>query len=125
MEKKDAEVGQPPRLTKDKLGYKWLESFQQHLSEKIGVRNTPYTYLTCPTIAAPAVLLPLASLQPFALNYFSIIEELKFCVTHTHNLFQADNNVLFCLIDRAVLGHDVSATIAPFQRFQNGRATYF
>ena len=27
MEEKDAEVGQPPRLTKEKLVYKWLELF--------------------------------------------------------------------------------------------------
>ncbi len=59
------------------------------------------------------------------MNCLSIEEELKFCVTHTHNLFQADNNALFHLIDRAVLGHDVSATIAPFQISQNGRAAYF
>jgi len=39
-------------------------------------------------------------------------------------LFQADNNALFPLIDRAVIGHDVSATIAPFQRSQDGRADY-
>ena len=32
---------------------------------------------------------------------------------------------MFPLIDRAVLGHDVSATIAPFRRSQNGRAAYF
>jgi hypothetical protein len=50
----------------------------------------------------------------FSLNYLSIEEELRSCVTHTHNLFQADNNALFHLIDGAVLGHDVSATIAPF-----------
>ena len=65
MKKKDAEVGQPPKLTKEKIVYKWLESFQQHLFEKIGVRNTPFTYLTPPDIAAPAVLLPRAALQPF------------------------------------------------------------
>ena len=99
MEKKDAEVGQPLRLTKDKLVYKWLESFQQHLSEKIGVRNTPFTHLTCPEISAPAVLLPRAALQPFSVNYLSIEEELKLCVTHTQNLFQAVNNDLFHLID--------------------------
>ena len=98
-EKKDAEVKQPPRLTKEKLVYKWLESFQQHPSEKIGVRNTPFTYLTCLDIAAPAVLLPWAALQPFSLSYFSIEEEFKFCISHTHNLFQADNNALFHLID--------------------------
>ena len=92
LEKKDVKVGQPPRLTKDMLVYKWLESFHQHISEKIGVRNAPLTYLTCPTIAAPAALLPQTALQPFSLNYFSIEEELRFCITHTHNLFQADNS---------------------------------
>ena len=50
MEKKDAEFGQSPRLTKEKLVYKWLESFHQHLSEKIGMRNLPFTYLTHPDI---------------------------------------------------------------------------
>ncbi len=44
-------------------------------------------------------------------------------LSHSH-LFQADNSALFHLIDRAVIGHDVSATIAPFRRSQNGRAAY-
>ena len=73
MEKKDADVGQPPRLTKDKLVYKCLESFQQHLSEKIGVRNVPLTYLIRPLGVAPAAMLPRAALQPF----FRIICPLK------------------------------------------------
>ncbi len=60
MEKKDADVGQPPRLTKDRLVYKWLKSFQQPLSEKIGERNAPLTYLIRPIVAAPAYLLPQA-----------------------------------------------------------------
>ena len=104
--------------------YKWLESFQQHLYEKIGVRNTPFTYLTCPDVAAPAVLLPWAALQPFSSYYLLIEEELKFCITHTQNLFQADNSAVFHLIDRAVIGHDVTTTISPFRRSKNGRAAY-
>jgi hypothetical protein len=36
MEKKRADVGGPPRLTKDKLVYKWLEEFSQYLSAIIG-----------------------------------------------------------------------------------------
>ena len=98
MEKKDAEVGQPPKLTKDKLVYRWLESFQHHLSDKIGMRNTPFTYLTCPEVAAPDVLLPRVADQPFYLNYMLIEHELKFCVSHVDNLFQADNTVLFHLV---------------------------
>ncbi len=78
------------------------------------MRNAPLTHLICPLIAAPAAMLPRAVLQPSPLNYLSIEEELKFCISHTHNLFQADNSDLFHLIDRAVIGHDVSATIAPF-----------
>ena len=71
-EKKEAEFGKPPRLTKDRFVYKWLESFQQHLSEKVGVKNAPLTYLICPTIAAPAAMLPRSALQPFSLNYLSM-----------------------------------------------------
>ncbi len=78
------------------------------------MRNTPFTYLTCPDIAALSVLLPQAALQPFSVIYLSIEEELKLCVTHTHNLFQADNNAFFHLIDQAVLGHNVTATFASF-----------
>ena len=69
MKKMDADVGLPPRLNKDRLVYKWLESFHQHLSEKIGVRNAPLTYLIRPLVAAPAALLPRAALQPFSMNY--------------------------------------------------------
>ncbi len=36
LEKKKADVGQAPKLTKDRVIYKWLESFQQYLSDKIG-----------------------------------------------------------------------------------------
>jgi hypothetical protein len=118
-EKKDAEVGQPPKLTKDKLVYKWLEYFQQNLSDKIGVRNTPFTYLTCPEVATPAVLLPRVFNQAFSENYMSIEHELKFCVLHVHNLFQADNTALFHLVDCAVVGHNISATISPFCRTEN------
>ena len=39
-------------------------------------------------------------------------------------MFQANNNALFHLIDQAVLSHDVSATISPFQISQNGRAAF-
>jgi len=120
LEKKKADVGQPPKLTKDKLIYKWLESFEQYLSDKIGVRNAPFTYLTRPTVTAPA-LLARAPDEPFSSNFSSIEEELKDCVGHTHNLYKADNNALFQMLDCSTSGHDVGATIAPYRRKQDGR----
>ncbi len=35
MEKKDADVGQPPRLTKNRLVYKWLESFSNFSQRRL------------------------------------------------------------------------------------------
>ena len=120
LEKKKADVGQAPKLTKDRVIYKWLESFQQYLSDKIGVRNGPFTYLTRQQVARP-VLLPRVPGEPYSSEYTSIEEELRFCLSHVHNLYRPDNNALYQMIDRATSGHDVSATIAPFRRTQDGR----
>ena len=120
LEKKKADVGQAPKLTKDRVIYKWLESFQQYLSDKIGVRNSPLTYLTRQQVARP-VLLPRVPGEPYSSDYTSIEEELRFCLSHVHNLYRSDNNALYQMIDRATSGHDVYATIAPFRRTQDGR----
>ena len=113
-----------PKLTKDKQVYKWLESIQQHLSEKIGVRMAPLTYLTRPDVAVPAVMLPRMIGKPFTENYDSIEEEMQFRTSHTNNLFKSDNNALFQMLDRATSGHTVNTTIAPFRRAQNGRGAF-
>ena len=120
LEKKKADVGQAPKLTKDRVIHKWLESFQQYLSDKIGVRNSPLTYLTRPQIAPP-VLQPREPGEPYSSNFTSIEEELRFCLSHVHNLHRPDNNALYQMIDRATTGHDVGATIAPYRRSQDGR----
>ena len=124
VEKKSADVGTPPKLTKDKQVYKWLESIQQHLSEKIGVCMAPLTYLTSPDVAVPAVMLPQMIGLPFTENYDSIEEEMQFRTSHTNNLFKSDNNALFQILDRATSGHTVNTTIAPFRRAQNGRGAF-
>lgn len=124
MEKKTATIGEPPRLSKDKVVHKWLEQFNQYLADKIGARNAPFTYLTRPDAQPPAHLATRAPDQPYSLIYESIEQELKFRVTHDHTLGKSDNNSLFQLIDRAVAGHDVSATVAPFRRKQDGRGAY-
>ena len=62
--------------------------------------------------------------QPYAEIYASIQEEMKFCLSHTHNLMRADNASLFHRIDNAVAGHDVAATIAPFRKTQDGRGAF-
>ena len=114
MEKKKANTGLPPKLLKDKLVYKWLEQFNQYLADKIGVWNAPFTYLTQTDAQPPAILADRAVNQPYLEDYESIEQELKFCVTHDHTLGKSENNALYQLLCCSVVGHDVSATIAPF-----------
>ena len=121
MEKKKSDIGQPPKLTKEKPIYKWLESLDQYLSDKIGARDAPLQYLTRENVAVPAILPPRAAGQPYSEGYESIEEELVERLSHTNNLYKSDNNMLFQIVDRSVQGHEVSATIAPFRRTQNGR----
>jgi hypothetical protein len=97
-----------------------LEQFTQYLGDKIGARNAPFTYLTRPEFLPPAILAARAVDQPYSVDYESIEQELKFRVAHDHTLGKLDNNALYQLIDRAVAGHDVSATVAPFRRKQDG-----
>jgi hypothetical protein len=125
-EKKSAPVGIPPKLNKDMAVHRWIERFAQDLEEVIGVRNAPLTYLTRPSIATPADVATAVRAvdQPYAEIYTSIEEEMKYCLSHTHNLMKADNATLFHRIDKAVTGHDVYATIAPYRRYQDGRGAF-
>jgi len=126
MEKKKASIGLPPKLTKDKLIYKWLEQLNQNLADVIGVRNAPLTYLTRTDAQPPTILAAHIVDQPYSVDYESIEHELKFCVSHNHTLSKSDNSALFQIIDRAVTGHDVPATIAiaPFHCTHDGRGAY-
>jgi hypothetical protein len=124
MEKKKAEIGPAPKLTKEKPVYKWLEQMSQYLGRKIGVRNTPFTYLIRPNVLPPAILGARATNQPYTEEYESIEREMTLCVTHNHTLGRSDNSALFQILENSVQGHDVSATIAPFKRTEDGRGAY-
>ena len=45
MERKKADHGQPPKLTKNHAVHKWVDSFVLHLSQKVGVRDAPLDYI--------------------------------------------------------------------------------
>ncbi len=57
MERKKADHGQPPELTKNQAVHKWVDSFVLHLSQKVGVRNAPLDYVVR-AIAAVEPILP-------------------------------------------------------------------
>ncbi len=121
MERKKADHGQPPKLTKNQAVHKWVDTFVLHLSQKVGVRNVP---LDCVVhvIAAIDPIPPACQLgDPHSIKMGFIDGDLTDRIPHNHPLLKVDNGLTFNMIKMSVCGHDVAATIAPFCCGQDGR----
>ncbi len=56
MERKEADHGQSPKLTKNQAVHKWVDSFILHLSQKVGGRWTTLSKLLLPLIPFPLLV---------------------------------------------------------------------
>jgi hypothetical protein len=54
MERKKAENGTPPKISKNRAVHKWIDAFTLHLSQKVGVRNAPVGYVVRAVVAVDA-----------------------------------------------------------------------
>jgi hypothetical protein len=121
MERKKADHGQPPKLTKNHAVHKWVDSFVLHLSQKVGVRDAPLDYIVR-AIAAVDPAPPARQIgDPHSIEMGSIDGDLTARMPHNHPLYKVDNGMVFDMIETSVRGHDVAATIAPFRRGRDGR----
>ncbi len=120
MERKKADHGQPPKLTKNQAVHKWVDLFVLHLSQKVGVCNAPLDYIIR-AIAAIDPIPPACQVgDPHSIETGSIDGDLTARMPHNHPLFKVDNGMTFDMIEMSVRGHDVAATIAPFHPGQDG-----
>jgi hypothetical protein len=111
----------PPKLTKNFSTHKWLESFVLCLRQKVGVRKCPLEYVVRKVAAMAAVPPPLLAGEPHSeVHGGSIKGDMITRMSHAHPLFRMDNGAVFELIEMAVQGTAVAASIAPFCREQNG-----
>jgi hypothetical protein len=114
VERKKADHGQPPKLTKNQAVHKWVNSFVLHLSQKVGVCNAPLNYIVR-AIAAVDPFPPACQVGDlYSIETGSIDGDLTPRMPHNHPLFKVDNGLTFDMIKMSVRGHDVAATIAPF-----------
>jgi hypothetical protein len=120
MERKKADHGQPPKLTKNQAVHKWVDSFVLHLSQKAGVCNALLDYIVR-MIAAVDPVSPAHQVgDPHSIKTGLIDGSLMVRIPHNHPLFKVDNGLTFDMIETSVRGHDVAATTAPFCRAQDG-----
>ena len=115
----------PPKLTKNFSTYKWLELFVLCVCQKDGVRNCPLEYIVCEVTVVAAICPPLKPFEPhLAQHGGSIKGDMIACMSHAHSLVKVDNGAVFELIENAVRGTGIAASIAPFQGERNGRGAF-
>lgn len=113
-----------PKITKALPIIKWTEAFQDFLNRKIGVRMIPLAYVTRAVADVPNALPPLATNRPHSTLHGSVEAELIARASHTHALFRDDNAEVYYEIEEATRGTTYAASIKPFQRTKNGRASW-
>jgi hypothetical protein len=120
IERKKADHGQLPKLTKNQVVDKWVNLFILHLSQKVGVHNAPLDYIVR-VIAAMDPVLPACQVgDPHSIKTGLIDWDPMARMPHNHPLFKVDNGLTFNMIKTSVCGHDVAAKIAPFCRARDG-----
>ena len=113
-----------PNLKKNGVVTKWSPSFETAISQHCGTLETSLKYLMQENILVPATTPPLANGMPHSIIGGSIIADMESCISHTHALFQLDNELLSSSLDKAVSDSKFSSTIKPFERAHDGCSTY-
>jgi len=122
MERKKAENGIPPKISKNQVVHKRIDAFTFHVSQKVGVCNAPVPvgYVVRVVAAVDATPPTRQAGDPHSVETGSIEGDLTARMTHNHPFYKVDNGSVFDMIEIAVRGHDVAATIAPFRRARDG-----
>ncbi len=111
MERKKANVGLPPKLTKHYPVHKWMELFVLFLGQNVGVRDAPLRYVVRAEAIVPAIPPPLQVGKPHSEEHGDLVG----CMTHNHSLFKVDNGSVFDFIEISMRGSDVTSSIALFR----------
>ena len=118
--KKTAETPSVPKITKSLPVVQWTEAFETFLEKVLGVRDIPLAYVIREQDVPPAIT-PLMANRPYSAVNGSVVQELVARASHTHALFDSDNELVFNHIEEAVRSTQYSATLSGFRRAKNGR----
>ncbi len=120
MERKKADHGPPPKLTKNQAVHKWVDLFILYLSQTVEVCKAPLDYIGRAFTAVDATPPACQLGNPHSIKTGSIDGNLTVCMPHNHPHYKVDIGSVFDLTKSTVCGHNDAATIAPFHRARDG-----
>ena len=105
----EKDEGDVPIITKNVGIMSWVELFVNFLLGAYGVRKTPLIYVIRDTAAVtPEADDPLSNNKPYGDFNGSVLKEMINRYSHTHTLFQANNEKVYKLLVKATSGTDFS-----------------
>jgi hypothetical protein len=124
-DRKDADIPDIPKITKVLTIMKWAEAFPDFLSQVIGVRTIPLSYIIRDEMTPPAAAPILLPNQPHSVMYGSVEAELIARASHAHPLYRDDNGKVYYYLEEATRTTIYAASIKPYQRARDGRGAWF
>ena len=113
-----------PKLNKNTTVAKWDDSFKVHVRKVYGAREATLEYGIRKEVAVVMPHPGLLADHPHSEAAKSIQGEQANRLSHTHPLYQRDNDQLYSMLEAATRGTAYEATIKPFRMAHNGRGAY-
>jgi hypothetical protein len=123
--RKDDNSPNVPIISKALPVIKWTEAFYDFLSQTIGVRMIPLSYVTRENEVVPAACPPLRTNKPHSDLFGSVELYLINRASHDDPLFNEDNSKVYFFLEEATRGTQYVASIKPYQRSKDGRGALF
>jgi hypothetical protein len=115
---------EPPKVSRSLPIGQWSEAFQIFLEKALGVRDIPLAYVIRQDAVPPAAP-TLRANRPYSAVHESVVKELIARASHTHTLYENDNEEVYNHLELALRTTQYAATLSPFKRRKNGRDAWF
>ena len=103
---------------------RWFEAAETFLSAFIDTRHCPLAYVVRDKAVPDPQRPPLLIDQCYSEEHHSIKDEMIAFLTHDHSLYKEDNAKLYELLEEALRGSAMDATIQPYKRRKDGRKAW-
>ena len=123
-ERKKDDVPDVPKISKALPVIKWIEAFDDFLTQTFGTRTIPLSYVTREVIAPLPEDRPLELGKPHSVEYESVEGDLIALASHLHPKYRDDNAKLYYYLEEATRSTSYAASMKPLQASKNGRAAY-
>eukprot|EP00523_Entomoneis_sp_CCMP467_P007122 CAMPEP_0168722126 /NCGR_PEP_ID=MMETSP0724-20121128/2437_1 /TAXON_ID=265536 /ORGANISM="Amphiprora sp., Strain CCMP467" /LENGTH=497 /DNA_ID=CAMNT_0008768789 /DNA_START=329 /DNA_END=1822 /DNA_ORIENTATION=- len=125
VRRRDADPGDPPKLTKHTDMLRWMDNFDSFLTTVVGNRLCPLSYVIRDSADVKQEAPPaLATNKPYSTEHSSVEAEMVALANHSAFEFGPDNHRVFDFVDTATQGTEYQTAIKLYRKKKDGRGAF-